>query len=279
MMAGADSTASAPARPRRRKRAILLGISAATLSVLVLLAIVLRLWLNDERVRGLVVDELVARTASPVVIESLTVSLVTGVEAHGVRLGPVPGFGRPLVTADRIALHWSLWDLLRLRLVLDEVALEGATVTLEENGHGQSLAVLLARLAPGPSKPSEPAPPPKFSELSLPIGVVVKRLALTDFTLDVLGPGLAAHVDHVTVEGRFAGRGRTIDLELWLGLGEPTLDGASSHLSFHRASPPADLEATVRFGVQALAASLSSIKLVVDLDSRTHVSRPYGLPP
>jgi hypothetical protein len=266
-----------------------LGLAGTTITVLIVAAVVARLYLTDERLRRLAVDELVSRADVPASIERLHVSILDGLEVGGLRVGPPQGFALAPIVADRLALHWSFWDLLRLRVVIDELAIEGLHVALEEGAHGRNLDVILARLTgpttasappavPAPPPPSPPAEPTKRAAFSLPLRIEVRRIAVEDFAADVVLPGLEAHADRVNVEGSFAGAGQAIDLDLWMGLGERAEDGASSHVRFVRQNPPADVDATLRFGLHVVTAGLGDVRVEADLSSRTYVAKPYALP-
>lgn len=287
MPAGDDPGRTAtPHRGRRRWVRRTVGLVGTTLAVLVIAGGAARLYLTDERLRRLAIAELVNRAEVPASIERLHVSILDGLEVVGLRIGPPQGFTLAPLVADRLALRWSFWDLLRLRVVVDEIAAEGLRVALEEGPRGRNVDVILARLT-GPRPPAAPEPPlaatpaapaTKAADLSLPVRVEVRQVRLDGFAADVVQPGLEAHVDRINAEGRFLGEGKALDLDLWIGLGERAVDGASSHVRFARTSPPADVDTTLRFGLHVVTAGLGHVVVTADLASRTHVTKPHALP-
>ena len=284
---GSSSGAGPPSR-RSRRRAVLWWLGRALIGVAALIAIAavaVRTYLTDERLRRLAVAYVTERSGAPMEITGLEVSLLTGIELTGIRVGAMPGFTRDLLAIDRVALCWSLWELLRLRIVVREIAVERPRLAVEQTDHGRSLDLFLAALSPPGHPDSEPPPSPPAPaasaptappEISLPLRVEIHRIALVDLQVDSLAPGLAAHIDGIHIEGRFAGRGRALELDLWAGLGERY--GGSSHIRLVRQKPALGLEADVRLGVHAVLQGLDDLMLTVDLASRTHVTQATAWP-
>src|ERR1019366_2618989 len=88
----------------------------------------------------------------------------------------------PLVTATEVRLRYSLMDIIRGNIHVDEVTLSSPTVTLVENADGTSNLdpILKAQQAkPGEQKPEQPAKPPGAKPMQLDL----KKFALTDATI------------------------------------------------------------------------------------------------
>ncbi len=284
-----DQTPSPRGRRRLAKLLRRVGIVVcAALALLVLAAVVLRWHYDDERLRQIVVESLHERTHGDVELASLELHLGSGLELHGMRIGPPPGFSKDVVRFDRFAFKWSLWDLLLLRAVVDELALEGLHLNIEENASGQNLARLAEGFAgtagqhaapePKPEPSKEEKPQSAIEQPSLPIKVELRRLTLKDAKVAAYLPGLRAQVDSINVAGHVIGEGQTLDVDLWAGLGEPDGDGRST-LHVVRKDPPLALEVTQHFGVQLKATGLADLGVVVTLDNSTNVTAPLALPP
>jgi len=90
-------------RPRRRsaaravlaavlRRLALAGIAGVALVVLLLVAA--RLYFSDERLRQIALEEANARVPAKVTLAALELSLISGLELRGLRVGPPDGFTR-----------------------------------------------------------------------------------------------------------------------------------------------------------------------------------------
>src|SRR5690349_16822631 len=107
---------SKPGRARRWLRAIALGVSCLFgLAFAVLVG--LRLYYSDARLTAMAQAWLSERSGGPVELRAIETSLTHGVEVRGLVIGALPGFRAETVRLGRLALHWSFWDLFRLRAV------------------------------------------------------------------------------------------------------------------------------------------------------------------
>ncbi len=273
-------------RTRRIARRVL-QVAVAAAALVLVAALGLRLYLSDARLRDLARAELASALGVEVRLEELRFSLLHGIELTGLGLSPPEGFTHPPLKAERLALRWSLFELLRLRVVIDEVAVEGLHLVLEENERGRALDAMLPKKAP--SKPAPPAPraaekpapaeSASFKGLSLPLRVIIHRIAITKLQAELKTPGLSAHLDELNLEGSFDGLGEALALDLWLGLGERAAGGAPSRIALTRAEPRLALEAFTRLGIHITSTSLRDLTVKLGLENHARVSAPYDLPP
>ncbi|MBI5508424.1 MAG: hypothetical protein HY903_06710 [Deltaproteobacteria bacterium] len=277
---------------RRRLRKILkitgitLGVSLALVASLL---VAVRLYYSDERLRRLGEAWGTTTIGAEVEIGRLELSLFSGIEVGGFRIGPPPGFGRDVVAFERLALHWSAVDLLRLRVVLPEVALEHVRCNLEENDRGQNLEAVLAalhgRAAPQPEVPPEPAPveapqPKKpLTQPSVPVYVEVQRLVLSVDEVTVTRPGQQLQVDRLGMEGRLTAEGQSLSLDVWLGLGDRNPQGRPSHFRLQGGAPFTSVVTEQRLGVTLASSGFADIGVSVSLAAKVELQKERPLPP
>jgi hypothetical protein len=280
-------------RPRRstvwqitRRVLKITGITLASLFLLTfLLLVIVRFYFNDERLRTIAQDKGRDTLNAEVSIGALEISLWSGFELRDVRLGPPAGFTRDPLAFRRLALHWSAADLLRLHVVLPEVALEGVRLTLEENAEGQNLQILLAKVK-GPAKPPVEKPPEPterkplvLEQPTLPVRVEIRRLALTVDSVEIIKPTQDMAIDKIGMQGHLEGEGQTMSLDLWLGLGDRELGGAPSHFRMRGGKPFAAIDSEQRFGVTLKSSGLGDLALQVGLQAETQLRGEQSPPP
>jgi len=287
--------AARPPRHGRRLARTVGRVLGGLLLALLFALIAARLYLSDARLRDLAIEFVHGKSGATMELGELHVSLFTGIEVKGLRIGPLAGFTKDIVAFDRLALRWSLWELVTLTVAVDELALEQPRLTLEEQPEGKNVDLLLAKLfpaAPPPAlpttptppeaTPSEPAPPPEKKPLAqprLPLRVEVRRIALVDAQVSVVQPETILTLDRVNVAGHFFGQGLALDLDLWFGLGAPDQSGEPSRVTLVRGGKAAaDLDGEQRFGLHVRSSGFGDIALEVLLDALTHVRKPMALP-
>ncbi|MEE8410651.1 MAG: hypothetical protein V3T05_13705, partial [Myxococcota bacterium] len=275
-----------------RRVAWLSGLAIACLIAVIMAALVgVRLYYNDDRLHAMAVAFLDEKLEADFELGPLDTSIFTGIELGGLRIGPLPGFDHDTISFERLAVHWSLVDLVFLDLIIDEVALEGVKLTVEENDHGRNLDALKiaftdnAQPAPEKEKPEEPKPeeepkePEPIEQPFLPIRVEVRRLALGVDSLKVLRPDLELDIDRIKAEGSFVGDGSSFDLDVWVGLGERSPEGEPSRLRVRGETLPGDLDIEQRFGVRITSSGLGDIAIDLDWDAVIRMSGDMELPP
>ena len=97
-------------------------------------------------------------------------SLLSGLEITDITVRPPKDFSHTPLTAKRLALHYSLWQVLTSRrLVVKELALEDVNLVYEDRGgQGTNLAALLAGFGGDGTEEPEPEPEPEIEEPSDP---------------------------------------------------------------------------------------------------------------
>ena len=120
---------------------------------------------------------------------------------HNLKVQPTGA--EPLVTAAEVRLRYSLMDILRGNIHVDEVALVSPTVTLIENPDGTSNLdpILKSQQQKAPEK--QPAAPAKPSAAK-PMQIDLKKFALTDATIRMVknfanGTRDVAELSHVNI--------------------------------------------------------------------------------
>ncbi len=259
-------------------------VCGGALALTVVLAVLGRLYWNDERLRELVERLGSDKLKAAVTLEALDVELTHHLELRGLRVGPPTGFSQDFLKVRRLAVVWSPLDLLRLRVVLPELACEGVELVLEENDTGQNLKALLAAMA-GPPKPGLSAPPtPKaeakpLTQPSLPLRVEMPRILFSLDKLTILKPGQRLTVDHLGLEGRFAGEGQSVDVALWAGMGDRKEGGSASHFTMIGGKPFAKIDSEQRLGMTLTSSGLGDLGLAATWQGTTTVSADRVLPP
>ncbi len=173
------------------------------LAVLVLIVLVLAggLFFLNQYLQSPAFKQAVLRSAhdalgSDVQVGEMRVSLFSGVTLGQVVVTNPPGFPGNLLRADALVVHYRLWPLLRKRLEVDQVSLEGPALHVARSERGEWNYEQLAAKAspttaatpPHPAGPAEgstgtPAAPGAVSGLD----VILPKLVVTRGSLVVRG--------------------------------------------------------------------------------------------
>ncbi|MBN1959457.1 MAG: hypothetical protein JW841_00805 [Deltaproteobacteria bacterium] len=290
-----DSETMVTAPPKKRLLLRILSRFLIIIAVFIIFAIGLRLYFSNERLRIMTEQYLATKLQAPISIKELDVSLFSGVEIDDITIGPPPNFTLTSLSCDKIALHWSLWQLARLRLNVTELAIKNLHVALEENENGSSLTALLNKSQSESVPKNTPekqnndanntndkkiAPAAKKSglDISLPIHVEIEQIKIANISLETKKPGEKAYIDQINAEGHFSGKEKDLNLDFWFGLGERNPDGLAAKLKFFREKPAADLNTNLRLGIHLTTAGLKETKIDIKLTSQTNIAAPYILP-
>jgi AsmA-like C-terminal region len=213
--------------------------------------VVLMRYLDSEAFRRAATGAAQEALGAPVSVGELHVSLFSGATFRQVLVGNPPGVPGELLRADALVVRPRLLPLLRRRLEIAEIRLEGPTVTVSRSEQGEwSFERLAAReTAPAAEGPPGTARPPTPPPASTPpaIDVVVPRLTLMRGSLNVTrerkGPivsatGIEVATSLSRLESALSGQGqlliaslrvaerldvRALDAPLRFGGGELTL--------------------------------------------------------
>lgn len=221
------------------------------LTSLILVVVELPYILTPDMVRHELVSAITENLGVKAEIQALTYGVFTGVELKGVRIGPPEGFERDLVRAERVALGYDLSGILSRRLVVEEVALEGAHLVLETRDGRRNLDAVLAYLQAraSPAAP-EPPPTPRAPGPLLPLDVLLKDLHVGPLTVELVGEGPNVLLQQVWLRAHGeAGRER-LDMQARLHTEEAPQDDLRLRL------PPGEAEAVAADGDLGLELTL-----------------------
>jgi hypothetical protein len=144
--------------------------TAAAAGVLVLLLAIGLIVIQTAWFKGWLRGQAVTRAAS-VLNGELRLARIGGDLWSGVTLDGVEVLqaGRPVVSADRILIRYNVWTLLRRQWVFDDIALQRATIHVEQTPDGWNVARLIRRR-------DRPGEPPSLS---------IQRLRLLSSTVTI----------------------------------------------------------------------------------------------
>lgn len=153
-----------------KKLALLLGAGVVMLAVLAVLA---PRFVDWEKVRKAAEQEGTRALGREVRIKELKVSLLSGVEIGGFRIGGARGTDQPpLVTADRVVARYRLLPLLWLKVVINRIELDEPKLWVAKDARGKWS---FADLAGGKAAA---APAAKVKPVVLPVGVDVETVRI-----------------------------------------------------------------------------------------------------
>ncbi len=211
-----------------------------------------------EKVRKLAEEKGTAALGRQVKIEALQVSLLSGVEVHGLRIGPARGTSQPpLVEADKVLARYRLLPLLWLSVQIDRIELVEPRLAVGKDRRGRwSFADLAGAGAPAPASRAKP--------VVLPIGLDIRTITIANASLayrdESVRPAFTAGVQHLTLQVR--------DFSL---SGAPARVKLSLLAVMNKASLPVEAEGTMAIALNrslvtltGFAASVPGIKAVLD---------------
>ena len=173
-----DTTVSAPA-PKKR-RGWLRAIAWIFGLLIVLLVAVYFVATSGAFFKGVILPRVGKAMNAEVTVSDASISPFSQVVLHNLKVQTTGT--EPLVTAAEVRLRYSLMDIIRGNIHIDEVGVSSPTVTLVENADGTSNLdpILKSQQAkPGEKKPEQPAKPPGAKPMQLDL----KKFALTDATI------------------------------------------------------------------------------------------------
>jgi len=144
----------------------LLIAAGAVFVLLVVAVIVAPRFIPWEKVRQQIEEKGSAALNREVRIKDLKVSLLSGVEIAGFKIGPAKGHDEPaLVSADRVVAKYRLLPLLWLQVVINKVELVEPKLFVGKDAKGRWSFADLVGAAPAGAAPAKPKP------MTLPISV------------------------------------------------------------------------------------------------------------
>ncbi len=172
----ADKTVSST--PPRKRRRWLRFLASVFLILIVLLVAIYFVGTSSGFIKTVLLPRVGKSINADVTVSDLSISPFKEVILHNLKVQP---HGQEtLVTAPDVRLRYSLMDIIRGKIHVDEVTLSGPTVTLVESPDGSTnLDPLTKSQKEKPQKPPEKKP----SKPSKPTQIDIRKVALTDATI------------------------------------------------------------------------------------------------
>lgn len=181
-------------RPLRAIRWALVGL-LGTLLLITLFAVALRLIVTDERLKGWIQTKGSLALGQPVSLDSLTLSLTSGVSLQGLKLGHEDG---PIwVRTERVEARWSPLSLTNGRFDIYTFAIDGLEISLHAIA-----SELKAQNATKPTQQSEQVLLPHLPTLpsfQWPISLGLSQSTIRLRSLSIRQPGLHAEIENLEV--------------------------------------------------------------------------------
>src|SRR5664279_5684703 len=173
-----DTTVSTPT-PRKR-RGWLRAIAWVFGILIVLLVVVYFVATSGAFFKGVILPRVGKAMNAQVTVSDASISPFSQVVLKDLKVQTTGA--EPLVTATEVRLRYSLMDIIRGNIHVDEVTLASPTVVLVQNADGSSnLDPILKSQQPKPGE-TKPTPAPKAPGAK-PLQIDLKKFALTDATI------------------------------------------------------------------------------------------------
>ena len=175
-MANATSVTPAPSKRRGWLRALawVFGI------IIVVLVVVYFVATSSGFLTGVILPRVSKAMNAQITVSDASISPFSQVILRGLKVQTTGT--EPLVSAAEVRLRYSLMDIIRGNIHVDEVTLASPTVTLIENPDGSSNLDPLLKAQPAKPAEQKPVPPAKPSA-GKPLQLDLKKFALTDATI------------------------------------------------------------------------------------------------
>jgi uncharacterized protein involved in outer membrane biogenesis len=215
-----DATIGSPAARKPRRWLRVLGV---VVGVLILLLVVLYFVATSSAFfTGVILPRVSKAMNAQVTVSDASISPFSQVVLHNLKVQATGA--EPLVTAAEVRLRYSLMDIVRGNIHVDEVTLASPTVSLVESPDGSNNLdpILKAQAAkPAEQKPPPPAPPAKPGK---PLLVDLKKFAITDATVRYVknyanGKRDLTELSHVNVTLNDLKNGQSAKLALMADIG------------------------------------------------------------
>ena len=198
-------------------------------------------------------------------------SLLSGLEITDITVRPPKDFSHTPLKAKRLALHYSLWQILTdRRLVVRELALEQVELVYEDRGEaGTNLSALLAGFGGGETEP-EPTPEPEVEESGgpgAPWWLEIRSLKLKNIGARMITPDESYTIRGLGLDGNgeiSTGGDGASNLALYLDAGD------ADELTVRRSDIQAAVKAPLRIEVHQkdLASGTAVIHMPLALTGR-----------
>lgn len=176
-MADATTTAATPPAPRKRRR--WLKITGWVLGVLIVLVVVVYFVATSSAFfKGVILPKVSAALNAKVTVSDASISPFSQVVLRNLKVETTGS--EPLATVAEVRARYSLMDIIRGNIHVDELTVSGPTINVVTNTADKTSnldPILKAQKATPPAKPTPSAKPSK------PPKVDIKKIALTDCTV------------------------------------------------------------------------------------------------
>ena len=174
----AATTVTSPPPRKRRRWLRVLGWFVIILVLLIVAAYFVGT--SSGFLKGVILPRVSKSINADVTVSDASISPFKEVVLHNFK---VQSAGQePLVTAPEVRARYSLMDIIRGNIHVDEVAILNPTVALVENPDGTSNLDPITKSQKEKEKPAEKKPE-KPSKPSKPLQIDLKKVALTDATI------------------------------------------------------------------------------------------------
>ncbi len=166
---------------------VLSVIAAVVIIALVVLVVLAKVLVTPERVKGVLLPRVEQALNRQVSIEEIDISLFSGIALKKIAIMEAQE-DKVFVAAEEINLRYRFWPLLRMRVEIDEIALESPQIRLVRLADGSFNFTDLTRLA---SKEKETEPPEESSTATDAddgdgIDLLISQLTIRNGTVRVL---------------------------------------------------------------------------------------------
>lgn len=142
--------------------------------VLIGLALFVRFYLTEDRVKALIIPPAEEALGRKVRIGSMDVGLFTGITVSDVSVKEVDG-KKDFLSTREFVLRYNIWPLLQGALVVSKVHLDEPKIWILRDEQGRFNFETLAFLAEGEEKKAEPEPGPE-ARAALPLALTVEQV-------------------------------------------------------------------------------------------------------
>jgi uncharacterized protein involved in outer membrane biogenesis len=203
-----------PISPPRRRRGWLRAIGWVAGILIVLVIVLYFVATSSAFLKGVILPRASKAVGAEITVSDASISPFSQVVLHDLKVRTTGT--EPLVSAQEVRLRYSLMDIIKGNIHVEEVAVSSPAVTLVQNPDGTSNLDPILKAMQAKPEEQKPAPPAKPSK---PMQIDLVKLALTDATIRQVklyknGSQDLAELSHVNVSVDNIKNGQTGKLAL-----------------------------------------------------------------